>query len=317
VQEEDPSDRSLGARLVRLAQHRRLQGAAAKVVTALAIVGVVVGVWVAIASLPDNDRPVRPALLAGAVALAALSLCNNGIEYWWISRRVGIEIEPVAAVRVSIKSTAANALPLPGAAIVKFEALHRKGAQARRAVALITSVTIMVIGIAFVCTGFIGLVANAHDTLAWALVSAAIGLTGMGVAAALIRSAQPARPFQAIGAAVVIESASVVLSGLRMQLIVGGLGFHVSLTQAFALSLAGIAAVAVGVAPSGLGVREGLAALFGNISGQSASVSVVASAIDRLVTYAALALLAVVVIAAPWAATRRKESDTTQAGSAT
>jgi uncharacterized membrane protein YbhN (UPF0104 family) len=317
VHEDGESNRSLSARLVRLAQHRRLQGVAAKIVTALAIAGLVVGVVVAVTQLPDLDESVRPSLLAGAVCLAAVSFLNNAVEYWWISRRVGIDIEPLAAVRVSLKSTAANALPLPGAAIVKFEALYRQGARARRAVALITAVTVMVIGIAFLLTGVIAVLGDAGDTVVWAVVLIALGLAAIGVSSVLIRSAQTSHSWRAIGAAALIESASVVLAGLRMELIVTGLGFHVSLTQAFALSLAGIAAVAVGIAPSGLGVREGLAALFGNISGQSASVSVVASAIDRLVTYVALALLGVAVVAAPWAANRRRKRDAAQTGSAT
>ncbi len=291
------SDRSLSARITRLAEHRHVHGVAARVVTGLAILGVIVGVWFAIAKLPKLAHPVRPALLVAAVGLAVLSFLNNGIEYWWISRRVGIDIGPLTATRVSIKATAANALPIPGAALVKFEELHRSGARARRSVALITGATVMVIGISFAFTGILAFVANVENARGVALIVFAAGASAMGLAGFLVWKAG-GRSFGSIGVVALIETGSVALAGFRMVLIIAGLGYHVSLTQAFAVSLAGQISVVMGITPGGLGVREGLAAIFGRLTGQLASVSLVGSAIDRALTYVALALLAGVVLGA-------------------
>ena len=295
--EEGDSDRSISARLVRLAEHRQLHGMVAKVVTGLAIAGVIVGVWFAIAKLPKLEHPVRPLFLVAAVGLAILSFLNNGIEYWWISRRVGIDIGPLTATRVSIKATAANALPIPGAALVKFEELHRSGAWAKRSVALITGATVMVIGVSFAFTGVLAFVANVEDARGIAFVVFAAGAAGMGLAGFLVYKAG-GRSWGSIGVVTLIEIGSVVLAGFRMILIIAGLGYHVSLTQAFAISLAGQISVVMGITPGGLGVREALAAIFGRLTGQVASVSLVGSAIDRLVSYIALALLAAVVLGA-------------------
>jgi uncharacterized membrane protein YbhN (UPF0104 family) len=291
------SDRGLSARLVRLAEHRHLHGVVAKVVTGLAIVGVIVGVWLAVAKLPKLEHPVRPALLAAAVGLAVLSFLNNGIEYWWISRRVGIDIGPLTATRVSIKATAANALPIPGAALVKFEALHRSGARARHSVALITGATVMVIGVSFAFTGVLAFAADVENARGIAFLVFVLGAVAMGLAGFLVWKAG-GRSVGSIGVVTLIETGSVLLAGFRMALIVAGLGYHVSLTQAFAVSLAGQISIVMGITPGGLGVREGLAAVFGRLTGQVASISIVGSAIDRVVTYTALGLLAAVVFGA-------------------
>ncbi len=297
VPEEGDADRSISARLVRLAEHRQLHGVVAKVVTGLAVVGVIVGVWFAIAKLPKLDNPVRPLFLVAAVGLAILSFLNNGIEYWWISRRVGIDIGPLTATRVSIKATAANALPIPGAALVKFEELHRSGARAKRSVALITGATVMVIGVSFAFTGVLAFAANVEDERGIAFIVFAAGAAAMGLAAFLVFKAG-GRSWGSIAVVTLIEMGSVLLAGFRMILIIAGLGYHVSLTQAFAISLAGQISVVMGITPGGLGVREGLAAIFGRLTGQVASVSLVGSAIDRVVSYVALGLLAGVVLGA-------------------
>ncbi len=153
----------------------------------------------------------------------------------------------------------------------------------------------MVIGVSFAFTGVLAFAANVEDERGIAFIVFAAGAAAMGLAAFLVYKAG-GRSWGSIAVVTVIEMGSVLLAGFRMILIIAGLGYHVSLTQAFAISLAGQISVVMGITPGGLGVREGLAAIFGRLTGQVASVSLVGSAIDRVVSYIALGLLAGVVL---------------------
>jgi uncharacterized membrane protein YbhN (UPF0104 family) len=67
--------------------------------------------------------------------------------------------------------------------------------------------------------------------------------------------------------------------------------------QALALSLAGSLGSAVGFLPAGLGVREVLAAGIGPLVGLPAAVSLVATAVDRVLGLVVLAAIAAVLVA--------------------
>ena len=85
------------------------------------------------------------------------------------------------------------------------------------------------------------------------------------------------------------------MQALRLFLIAAALRFDVSFAQTTTLAIATVAAAAIGFLPSGLGAREGIAAILAPIVGFPAAVGLVITAVDRLVSLAMLSVLAGIV----------------------
>lgn len=81
----------------------------------------------------------------------------------------------------------------------------------------------------------------------------------------------------------VVEIVSVGLGAFRLALTLASLNIAVSAAEVIAVGASGALSVAAGIVPAGLGVREVLAALLGDVVGLGASESVVATAMDRAV----------------------------------
>jgi uncharacterized membrane protein YbhN (UPF0104 family) len=82
-----------------------------------------------------------------------------------------------------------------------------------------------------------------------------------------------------------------------------GFGELVSPAQSVALALSSVLSTAIGIAPGGFGVREAIAAGIGPIVGVPASVSLVATAFDRVADLAVVGVASLAI----FAATRREE----------
>ena len=91
------------------------------------------------------------------------------------------------------------------------------------------------------------------------------------------------------------EALLVVVQAVRLALVLHGFGVRVSPAQAVALALSGVLAAALGVVPGGVGVREALASGIGPVVGLPASVSLVATAFDRIADLVVIGLAAVAI----------------------
>ena len=89
---------------------------------------------------------------------------------------------------------------------------------------------------------------------------------------------------------VAIELSLVVIGGLRITLVLTGLGFDISLAQGVGLTVAGAITTAVGFFPGGLGLREGLVAAISPLVGISAAAGLAGAVIDRVVRTALLSI---------------------------
>ena len=103
--------------------------------------------------LPAGDR--RPVLFVFVALLAGCGIVVNGAEYALSARAFGGRVTLRDATRISVLSTAANLLPIPGAAIVKTRALQKRGAGLRIAATLTIAIGIVWVGVAG--AGFRGL----------------------------------------------------------------------------------------------------------------------------------------------------------------
>ncbi len=229
-------------------------------------------------------------LLLGSVGGVPPTVFLNGMEFHTSALMVGHRVPASRALRVTVIANAANLLPLPGAALVRVQALRQLGPGYREAVsatALIgagwVAITVLIAGVAQLALGSPALGA------AWT----AVALVGLVIAYAWMSRRVGAERAPALAVRVaLIEVAFVVVNGLRLFLIIEGLGFDVDATQAVALTVAGAAAAAVGIFPGGLGLREAIAAGISPLVGLPVAVGLMATVVHRLASFAVLGSVA-------------------------
>jgi hypothetical protein len=238
--------------------------------------------------LPAHDR--HPDLFLVAALLSAVGVVANGAEYMLSAAALGGRVTLRNALRVSVLSTAANLMPIPGAALVKTRALQRRGARLRVAAMLTVGIGVVWVGVAGVVAG--ALVANAGGRV---LFGALVGAGGLGVTAAGagILAAQdtdmPAR--RLVAWAIVVEFGSVAAQAVRFWLVLRAIGFDGTLAQGATLGAGAVVASAAGILPGGLGLRELLSSALGPAVGMPAAVATVVAAVERVVTLAVVAIM--------------------------
>jgi hypothetical protein len=280
-----------------------------KAVLAVAAVALVAGALVAWRSRPDVPTDPRPWLLALAVATAVpLHVALNGAELL-VMARIGRTRMPLGeAARVTVLSSAANLLPIPGAVLIRTQALQRLGSTGRRAL----SVT-MVVGLGWVATAFVvaGLLLLATEPTGAAAAFLGVGALGLAATWALL-GRYPADRNRAFAALVAVEAAATLAAGLRVYLTVLGLGYDAGFAAGVALSLSAPLSSLVGIFPGGVGLREFIAAALAPLVGISAAVALLATIVDRLLGAVVQVVLSLVLLVAP-GARRRLVADVARA----
>jgi hypothetical protein len=261
------------------------------------LVWLTVGLFVAVfllglANLPPIQRPVRWPLFALSGLLGAPSiLLLVAAEYDASARLVGrFDVSPSEALRVSVLSTAANLLPLPGSVIVRTGALRRLGTPLNRAI-----MSTATLGLSWVGTGtfLIGTLVLATSGKTFGIALCVVGTLLLGGTYLILARMVPSTGVPALFMRIlVIEAAFVLVGCVRFFLVMEGLRESPSVTQAVALTMSGMVASMVGIFPGGLGIRELAAGAIGVLVDLPASVGVVAASIVRLADLLVMAPLA-------------------------
>ena len=272
----------------------------------VAVVLFVVASAVAVANLPPVETEVRwPVLLLLPLIGVPATVAVNAWEYRVTARLVGHEVPHTHAARISVLSTAANLLPIPGAVLVRSRALRQRGTGMGSALAITTAIGIAWVGVTAVLAGALQLVSG-EPPLGLAVVGAGlVVLVAAGLLAARTSGVTLGRA--EVGTVILVEVVAVLVAASRLQLALWGLGYSPGADQSLALSLAGSLGSAVGFLPAGLGVREVLAAGIGPIVGLPAAVSLVATAVDRVLGLVVLAGITGVLVATGAGAHRVEE----------
>jgi hypothetical protein len=297
-----PRAAALGAWLRRVADVRRPPPRARRW---LLLAGAVLFLGGAAFAVRDLDLPpggVRLApVLVVAVVLVPLTIAVNAVELVALGRLLGQRLGATTAVRVVVLGTAANLLPLPGAAALRIQALAGGGASYAAATGVNLAAAFAWLGAAAAVGGG-ALATEGRETLG--LTIAAAGLAALAgsllVAWRLATVSRPGRPLALLAAA---EFATVVGHALRLVLLLGAIGATTSFAAGTVVGTSGPLAAAAGVFPAGLGVAEALAAGAGALVAVPASAAFAAAALNRLVGYGVLA----VAVAVP--ALRRRPPD--------
>jgi uncharacterized membrane protein YbhN (UPF0104 family) len=270
--------------LLDLRSRSRSSGGAKLLGAAIALC--IIAVAVAMGDLPARDD-IRPAWIPVAAACAVATIVANSIEFRMMGTFVGSTIGFVPALRVSTMSSAANILPIPGAALVKIQALRREAVGLGPATAATVGVGLIWVGTGFLLTA---LLAFAAGRVGFGLSTAAGAAASLGAGYLLVPKVSN-RHWRDVSLLVVFEIAATGLTILRLFATLGALGGS-SWTQAAALALTGIISTAVAIFPGGLGVREALSAGIAGFVDLDPGLAVVVVALDRVISLAVLAAMA-------------------------
>ena len=241
--------------------------------------------WYALAGvdIDPSDLSWGALLLLVGVGVPLLAVLN-GEEFRAMARLLGHRTPFVEGLQVSVLGSAANILPVPGAALVRMAALRRRGAGYGAATTVILLAAVAWGAATLLVAG--SLLAGAGDT--------ALGLTGVAVGAvaaagvAWVARRRYGTPLRAVGRLLVVEVASVLVGAVRFLLVLVAVGEEVDLAQAAALTVAGVVAAATGVFPGGLGLREALAGLIGPVVDLPSQLAVLAAVGNRIAEYLVL-----------------------------
>jgi len=244
-------------------------------------------------ALPPIDKPIRWELIAiaGLVCVPVIVVLNS-LEFRLMAHFADHHPPMLEIVQITILGSAANLLPMPGAVMVRLANLRKAGVRVKRGLNLTA-----IIGLAWLGTaGVLGGLVQIFSHTAFALIALAIGTTLLGIGTMMLwRALEPGMRLGGALELLAIETGFIVMQAFRLFLIAAALRFDVSFAQAATLTIASVAAAAIGFLPSGLGAREGLAALLAPIVGFPAAVGLVITAVDRLVSLAVLSVLAAIV----------------------
>lgn len=258
-------------------------------VYALAIALFLVFGALAIARFPDEqveDPNVVPIILL-CLGAVPLNFFLNSLEYRLQARTVGVDVSIPQALRISVLATASNLLPIPGSIIVRTSSLIEH-AGAKRATGTSMAIGLIWLGVtlvpASVAFAFVSSPGAAAALLAVGSATLAAGIVSVR------RLTNEWRPI--VGRVLVVEALTVVVAGLRLWLVLQGIGFHADVEQLVPLTLAGALASASGFLPAGIGIRETAAAGIAVMVDIPASVGYVAAGADTIATIVVVGFIA-------------------------
>ena len=249
----------------------------------------------ALVNLPDSPERVRWRLLLLVPALLApASMYVSAVEFRLTGALAGRYIGAMESIRVSVVSSLANLLPLPGSFVVRAGHLAGHGVSVGRATAAPAVLALGWTGMSAAAAGALMLTRSQSQ---WGLVFLAGGAAALLAGFMILNRLNRRRRWLLAGSVVLVETISVGISITRYYVILSALGFDPTLEASTVLALASVLGVVAGIVPGGLGIREVLAGVFGLIVDLDVAVGVLAASVNRLLGLIALAAVAVLLLA--------------------
>lgn len=288
---DDPGLHRIGRVLRWLRQHlrRRPSPRVQQVLLFLAAVVFIAGGYLSIEALSLNLSEINWWPIGGAVAIGVpLSVTASSLEYFLSGSIIDRDISPSEALRVTTMASAANLLPIPGAFMVRTQALHMLGTTYGKAAGATFALGMAWIGIPSI---FASIVMIARREMLIGTGFLAAGLLTLGLALAWILKNRPESrsTSRLILLIVFAETLGVSALAFRLILILWGLNISADLGQSFVLSVSNSLASATGILPGGFGIRELIAALLSPVIGLTSAAGFAATAFNRVVGIVTLA----------------------------
>lgn len=221
-------------------------------------------------------------------ALVPLSLLYGGFGLVLLARMARTSIPLGKAIPFSIYAALAEALPLPGGAIVRTGALVSSGARIVQSSVLVIVTAVLWVALAAAGAGLF-LVSVGEQ---WGLVLAALGSTAVvGICLWLLSRTGLKITFLML----VHRLVGMLLMAIRLKIAFLVLGSNLSLANTLPFAFASIAGSAAAIAPAGLGISESLSALLANVAATTPAAAFLAVALSRIVGLIVTAIAATLV----------------------
>lgn len=279
---------------------------------AILVIALVLFVGVSVWSWRELDVAVSDLRLVPLVALLVVfvpaTIVANAAELGVTGRLLGVRLAPMLLVRTVVVATAANLLPIPGAAMVRVHALRTAGCRLGAA----TSTTVVT---ALVWIAWSAVVAGAALLLSGRWVAGgAFVLAGGALMAGSVVALQRQRDVvtstrRGFAMITAVELGLIAVSALRLLAVLATLGISADLVQALALAVSGALAAGTGVFPGGLGLTEAISGALGPLVGLTVATGVIATAFNRIAGLLVTAPIAAVAGASVLRAAARLEDE--------
>lgn len=248
-----------------------------------------IGLLWAAESLDLAERDISGSALA-MLALVAVpaAVAHNVWSMVELGRAFSISIAAKTALRSAAWSQVVELLPLPGGAVVRTSLLVQNGVKLGRSAELV-----MLLALMWTSFGLLGagISLRGHHAGAQGLVAiGAVAVLALCLAVWIRFSGQTAVR------ALLLRLLGMGIVAFRMQCAFAVIGIVLPISGAFGFAAAAIAGNSASIAPGGLGLSEGIAALLATQIEVSAAAAFLAVALSRLV---GLALNMLIVVALP------------------
>lgn len=249
-----------------------------RIILLLAVALFIGGIALSIYHQPDifSNLAWRPLVVLMAFAVP-INILLNALEFRLSARLINRNVGFGKALEITVIGSAANMLPLPGAALARLVGLKAAGGSYREGAAVTGLIALVWLGAALTVAG--AAIALLDDDLLGPLFIAA-GIIVMVVAlAAMVRISRD-WPLSFLTATVKVLF--VALDATRLYLCLIGLGIDANYLQASAFVVAGVVGAAVSIVPAGLGIREAVSAALAPVVGLAASIGFLAASLNHL-----------------------------------
>jgi uncharacterized membrane protein YbhN (UPF0104 family) len=234
------------------------------------------GTWLSFRQLGVSPAELEPWPLMVQLLLTPLSLLYAGVGMLLLVRSAGATMPLGSAVVVSARATLAEALPLPGGAVVRASALMAAGTGLAQSSALILANALLWISLASLGCGLVLLGHGLQGAPLLALAGAGGSAVTFGW---LVRQAGTIT-----GLLTVLHRLSgMALIAVRLKFAFLTFGVAVPLADTLPFALANIAGSAASIAPAGLGISESLAAAAAGTVQVAPAAAFLAVGLDRLI----------------------------------
>lgn len=249
------------------------------------------GLYWAASSIGDIWSRLSIAHLALLLAIGApVGMILNSIELYAMSRIAGGPIGWRRSLEVTVYTSAANMLPLPGGALAKVAALKAHGAGLGRGSAVLLLTYAVWGGLAFLYS------AGALWYLGQTQLAAAFLAPALGFVAVCGAGAARYAAWRLVGVIALARLVSFPIEALRYLLAMAALGTSVAFAQGSVFVVASFIGSAVMLAPSGLGVGETVVALLAPLIKVDPAIGFIGAAVGRAAWMTGLMLTAVALL---------------------
>ena len=244
----------------------------------------IVGGWFSIAQLELSWSDLSlPNLIILAFIFVPIGLMYGAANLSLTARTAGTYLSPGESFRINAFAQLAEVLPLSGGALVRGAALVAAGTSASRSAGVILANSLLWIACASVGAG---LAIMQFDSKAVFIAGASL-IVVLIVVAYLWALAGPRLALYSLS----IRIIGIFISGWRIFFAFSAISITLTYSQSLVFAFASIAGSASSLAPAGLGIGEGLAAMLATLVATSSAAAFLGVAVNRLVGIAVVAVV--------------------------